>query len=79
MKHRPGPGERRLHAAIQRRRDRAARSADPTPYDDAWGWWIEERLGRLETGVKVIIGLVVTTLAAEAIRILFEAVNLPTP
>jgi hypothetical protein len=70
-----GPGEERLRAAIRAHR-RQARKEDPHPYDDDWGWWIEQRLSRLETQTKWLIGLAAGALAAEAIRIAFQALGL---
>ena len=71
----PPSGADRLKAAVHRRR-LATRLDDPTPYDPDWGWWIEHRLCRLETGIKWIIGLAAATLAAEVIRILLTSLQL---
>jgi hypothetical protein len=65
-------GDERLRAAIARRRQ-AARSDDPHPYDDAWGWWIEDRIARLEKGQLWLIRIALAALAAEIIRILSTA------
>ena len=68
-------GEDRLREALRRRRLRARIEA-PRPYDDDWGWWIEQRLTRLEQGQRWLLGLALSTLAAELIRVivrLFEA------
>jgi hypothetical protein len=62
-------GEEKLKAAIARRRQRT-RSEDPTPYDDSWGWWVEERLARLENGQTWLIRIAIGALAAEILRIL---------
>jgi hypothetical protein len=70
----PGPGEQRLRAAIQRRRQQTRRD-DPCPYDDDWGWWIEKRLSRLETQTKWLIGLAAGALAAEVIRVALNALG----
>lgn len=61
-------GADRLKKTIQRRADRARRER-PQPYDPDWGWWIQERIKRLETGQKWLISLAAATLAAEVIRI----------
>ena len=68
-------GERRLRDAIKRRRPKV-RKDDPTPYDKSWGWWIDKRLARVEARLKWILGLALTTLAAEVTRILLAALNL---
>jgi len=62
------PGEERLKKVIQRQRDQA-RTKQPQPYDNDWGWWIETRLDRLERGQKWLIALATSTLAGEVIRI----------
>ena len=62
------PGEQRLRHALQRRK-KPARTAKPEPYDDDWGWWIDQRIGRLETQIKWLVGLAATTLATEVVRI----------
>ncbi len=69
-------GEKRLRDAIARRR-KPARSKRPEPYDNDWGWWMEQRLGRLETQIKWLVGLAATTLASEVIRIATSAWKLP--
>ena len=71
-----GPGERRLRAALRRRRGRARR-VNPVPYDDDWGWWVERRLGRLESSMKWLVGLAGAALAAEVIRVGLSALGLP--
>jgi hypothetical protein len=68
-------GDERLKAAIARRRA-AARSEDPRPYDNAWGWWIEERIARLESGQLWLIRIGIGALVAEVIRILCLALGL---
>ena len=57
------PGDNRLSESISRYRNQARRDA-PKPYDDDWGWWIEQRLEKLESGQKWIIGLAISTLVA---------------
>ena len=75
----PGPGEQRLRQSLQRRQQRA-RKEDPCPYDDDWGWWMEQRLGRLETQIKWLITLAAAALAAEVIRVALAAWGLaPAP
>jgi hypothetical protein len=66
-------GEDRLRAAIRRKSARPARRSDPQPYDDDWGWWIEQRLARLEVQIKWLVGLAAGALAAEVIRLALEA------
>jgi hypothetical protein len=68
-------GDDRLKAAIARRRQ-AARDQDPKPYDNAWGWWIEERIARLEKGQTWLIRIAIGALAAEIIRIVMVATGL---
>ncbi len=72
--HQP-PGERRLRQAIARRREGARRNA-PRPYDDDWGWWVEERLARLQKGQRWLIRIAAAALAAEVIRIATTALGL---
>lgn len=83
-----GPGERRLRRAIRARRERTAsqygatgeaRSEDPRPYDDDWGWWIEGRLARLENGQTWLIRIAIGALVAEIIRIVSVTAGLGTP
>lgn len=62
-------GDDRLRAALARRQQRA-RDEDPHPYDDAWGWWIEERIARLERGQLWLIRIAGAALAAEVVRII---------
>jgi hypothetical protein len=76
-------GDAQLKAAIarhracpERSRRAAARSEDPRPYDDAWGWWIEERIARLESGQLWLIRIGIGALVAEVIRILCMALGL---
>lgn len=68
-------GETRLRNAIRNRRSRT-RHDDPKPYDTDWGWWIDTRLARVEAKLKWILGLALTTLAAEIIRIILATANL---
>jgi hypothetical protein len=53
---------------IQRQKLRTRRE-DPRPYDNDWGWWVEARLRRLETGQLWLIRIAGAALAAEIIRI----------
>ena len=53
------------------------RKDDPQPYDGDWGWWIERRLGRVESSMKWLVGLAGAALAAEAIRVGMAALGLP--
>jgi hypothetical protein len=68
-------GDSRLKAAIARRKDQA-RSEDPKPYDPAWGWWIEERIARLENGQTWLIRIAVGALVAEIIRMIMVATGI---
>jgi hypothetical protein len=68
-------GDARLKAAIARRR-RRARDQDPRPYDPAWGWWIEERIARLEKGQTWLIRIAIGALAAEIVRIIMVTTGL---
>jgi hypothetical protein len=68
-------GDDRLTAAIARRQQHA-RSDDPHPYDDAWGWWIEDRIARLERGQLWLIRIAGAALAAEIIRVLCAALGI---
>ena len=69
-------GEDRLRKAIHRRlsprrggiQGGPARRDAPQPYDDDWGWWIEQRLTRLESGQKWLIGLAISTLVATILK-----------
>ena len=69
------PGERKLQEVIQRQRTRA-RTADPRPYDDDWGWWVEGRLHRLEDGQRWLIRLAGAALATQVIRVLGHAAGI---
>lgn len=68
-------GEDRLRAVIQRRRQQVRRD-DPHPYDNDWGWWIEERIARLENGQTWLIRVAISALAAEILRIIAIATGL---
>ena len=70
-----GPGEARLVHAIRKRKPNT-RQDDPQPYDTDWGWWINTRLARVEAKLKWILGLALTTLAAEIVRIVLATANL---
>jgi len=84
-------GESRLRAAIQRWRTvrKAAgaegaraprpRRADPCPYDESWGWWVDRRLRRVEGQLKWLLALALTTLGGEVLRILVETLGLGQP
>ena len=76
------PGEERLASAARRllRSRLPAGSKDtPKPYAHTWGWWVEQRLGRLEAQMAWLIRLALATLAGEVIRIVIGTLNLPTP
>ncbi len=68
-------GEQRLKAALQRRHLHA-RTEDPIPYDDDWGWWICQRLCRIEAQMKWIVALAASALAAEVLRILLASLGI---
>ncbi len=73
------PGEEKLRNAVRhvtQRRKQLARDQDPRPYDDSWGWWIEERIARLENGQTWLIRIAIGALVAEIIRIVFVATGL---
>ena len=81
-------GEERLRDAIRRRCGPAfgertpigrARSEDPRPYDEDWGWWIEERIARLENGQTWLIRIAIGALVAEIIRIITVTAGLAAP
>lgn len=84
-------GESRLLAAIKRwratRQAAAAgdarasrpRRADPCPYDESWGWWVDRRLRRVEGQLKWLLALALTTLGGEVLRILAEMLGLGQP
>jgi hypothetical protein len=69
------PGEEKLRDVI-RRRKQLARDQDPRPYDNAWGWWIEDRIARLENGQTWLIRIAIAALAAEIIRIICAALGI---
>lgn len=69
-------GEDRLRAAIRRKSAQPARHCDPRPYDDDWGWWIEQRLARLETELKWLVGLAAGALVAQVIRLALQALGI---
>jgi hypothetical protein len=76
------PGEVKLAAAVRRFRRAAPPpgvKGDPKPYDHSWGWWVEQRLGRLESQLAWLIRLALATLAGEVIRIIIGALNLQSP
>jgi hypothetical protein len=49
------------------------RSETPRPYDDDWGWWVDQRLARLEQQIKWLVGLAGGALAAEVVRLALAA------
>ena len=65
-------GDDRLRAAIIRRKQQA-RSEDPRPYDESWGWWVEDRIARLEKGQTWLVRIAIGALAAEILRIIMVA------
>jgi hypothetical protein len=76
------PGESRLRSALRARhaphaRPLPARTDQPRPYDDDWGWWVEQRLERVENQLRWLTGLAVSTLAAEVVRIALAALRAP--
>jgi hypothetical protein len=68
-------GDARLKAALARRL-RRARDEAARPYDDAWGWWIEEGIARLENGQLWLIGIGIGARAAEIVRIILVTTGL---
>jgi len=72
------PGEVRLVAAVRKARQGlgSGKSKNPKPYDHSWGWWIEQRLERLEGQMAWLIRLALATLAGEVIRIVLSTLNL---
>ena len=44
----------------------------PIPYDDTWGWWIQERTTALERKVNLILTLATTAVLGELIRIVLD-------
>jgi len=69
------PGEERLKEVIRKQKART-RQDDPRPYDADWGWWVESRLHRLETGQLWLIRIAGAALAAQILRLLWDAVGL---
>ena len=72
------PGEARLAAAVGKARKGlgGGKSSSPKPYDHSWGWWIEQRLERLEGQMAWLIRLALATLAGEVIRIVLSTLSL---
>jgi hypothetical protein len=72
------PGETRLVNAVRtaRKGSGAGKSSNPKPYDHSWGWWIEQRLERLEGQTAWLIRLALATLAGEVIRIVLGTMGL---
>jgi len=52
-----------------RRYRKPARRDNPHPYDEDWGWWMEQRLARIEGQNKWLLRLVAGVLTAETLRI----------
>jgi hypothetical protein len=69
------PGEQRLKKAVRSLRGRP-RKDNPVPYDDTWGWWVQERIVTLEHKVNLILTLATTAVLAELFRIVLEAFGL---
>jgi hypothetical protein len=58
----PSSGDARLKAALARRCKRSdARAEDPRPYDEAWGWWIEDRIAIGALAAEIVRIFMVTT------------------
>jgi len=72
------PSEERLRDVIVSGQQRP-RSEDPCPYDDDWGWWVEERIARLENGQAWLIRIAMGALVAEIIRIISVTGGLGAP
>ena len=71
------PGEERLKQYLRRRARQPANR--PQPYDNSWGWWMEQRMARVEAQLKWLLGLGAATLAGEVIRIALATFNLTQP
>jgi hypothetical protein len=71
---RPGPGEERLKRAVRLLRGLRGkpRRDDPIPYDDSWGWWIQERVATCERKVNLILTLATTAVLGELVRIVLS-------
>jgi len=65
------PGEERLKKVVRLVRGRP-RKENPVPYDDTWGWWIQERTTSLERKVNLILTLATTAVLGELIRIALD-------
>ena len=75
-------GEQSLAAATRRllrSRPPAGTKTTPQPYDHSWGWWVEQRLGRLESQLAWLIRLALATLVGEVIRIIIGTLHLQSP
>jgi hypothetical protein len=72
------PGEERLVDAVRKARKGlgTGKSNNPKPYDHSWGWWIEQRLERLEGQTAWLLRLALATLAGEVIRIVLGTMGL---
>ena len=72
------PGEKRLAEAVRKARQGLGigKTSMPKPYDHSWGWWVEQRLERLEGQMAWLIRLALATLAGEVIRIVLGTLNL---
>jgi hypothetical protein len=69
-------GEERLRATLRRTRSQKPRTTDPVPYDDDWGWWMHDRLSRIEEQIKKLLWLGVGIFAAEVLRIALAALGI---
>ena len=49
----------------------------PFVCSEDWGWWVEQRLERVEAQLRWLTGLAVSTLAAEVVRIALAALRAP--
>jgi hypothetical protein len=65
------PGEERLKKVVRLLRGKP-RKENPVPYDDTWGWWIQERTTSLERKVNLILTLATTAVLGELIRIALD-------
>ena len=72
------PGETRLARAVRSAGKKlgSGRGSGPKPYDHSWGWWVEQRLARLEGQMAWLIRLALATLAGEVIRIVLGTLSL---
>ncbi len=64
-------GVERLKKAVRRYHGRPRKDC-PVPYDDTWGWWIQERIVALERKVGLILTLATTAVLGELTRMVLD-------